>query len=72
MSACQNCISPELMEALQMLKFLVSKGWGLSFTDGLDKDLEIMELEKQAADEVRTPEDMMAFIVSLNEFEEFE
>ena len=54
-----------------MLKFLVSKGWGLSFMDSLDKDSEIMELEKQATDEVRTPEDMMAFIVSLNEFEEF-
>ena len=48
-----------------MLKFLVSKGQGLSLIDGLDKDSEIMELEKQATDEVRTPEDMMAFIVSL-------
>ena len=55
-----------------MLKFLVSKGQGLSFIDGLDKDSEIMELEKQATDEVRTPEDMMAFIVSLNEFGGFE
>ena len=72
MLACCNCISPELMEALQMLKFLVSKGQGLSFIDGLDKDSEIMELEKQATDEVRTPEDIMAFIVSLNEFGEFE
>lgn len=51
-----------------MLKFLVSKGQGLSFIDGLDKDSEIMELEKQATDEVRTPEDIMAFIVSLNAF----
>ena len=70
MSVHCNCISPELMEALQMLK-LVLKGWGFSFMDSLDKVSEIMELEKQATDEVRTPEDMMAFIVSLNEFEEF-
>lgn len=71
MAACRNRISPELMEALQMLKFSVSKGRGLSFTDGLDKDSEIMEVEKQATDEVRTPEDMMVFIASLNELEEF-
>ena len=37
MSARWNHISPELMEALQMLKFSVQKGQGLSFTEGWDK-----------------------------------
>lgn len=72
MSARRNRITPELMEALQMLKFSVQKGRGLNFTEGLDKESEINELEKMATDEGRIPEDMMAFIASLEQLEAFE
>ena len=33
----RNRISPELMEAFQMLKFSVQKGRGLNFTQGMDE-----------------------------------
>ena len=72
MSARRNHISPELMEALQMLKFSVQKGRGLSFTEGWDKESELRELEKLASDEGMIPEDMMAFIASLDEYEALE
>ena len=65
--SCQNHILPELMEALQMLKFSVQKGRGLSFTEGWDKESELRELEKLASDEGMILEDMMAFIASLDE-----
>ena len=72
MSAHQNHISLELMEALEMLKFLVQKGQGLSFTEGWDKESELRELEKLASDEGMIPEDMMAFIASLDEYKALE
>ena len=68
MSAHRNRISPELMEALQMLKFSVLKGRGLRFTEDWDKESEIKELEKLATDEDKVPEDMLAFIASLDQF----
>ena len=55
-----------------MLKFLVQKGWGLSFTEGWDKESEHRELEKLASDEGKIPEDMMAFIASLDEYKALE
>ena len=72
MSARWNHISLELMEALQMLKFLVQKGQGLSFTEGWDKESKLRELEKLASDEGMIPEDMMAFIASLDEYKALE
>ena len=55
-----------------MLKFSVQKGQGLSFTEGWDKESEVRELEKLASDERMVLEDMMAFIVSLDEYEALE
>ena len=55
-----------------MLKFLLQKGRGLSFTEGWDKESELRELEKLASDEGMIPEDMMAFIASLDEYEALE
>ena len=72
MSARRNHILLELMEALQMLKFSLQKGRGLSFTEGWDKESELRELEKLASDEGMIPEDMMAFIASLDEYEALE
>jgi hAT family C-terminal dimerisation region len=65
-TAQRNWISAELMEALQMLKFLVRKGWGLDFTVGLDKLAELGEMETFDNEEAKIPEDMMAFIASLD------
>ena len=60
------------MEALQMLKFSVQKGQGLSFTEGWDRDSELRELEKLVNDEDMVPEDIMAFIASLDQYEALE
>ena len=44
MAARRSRIKPELMEALQMLKFSVKKGRGLDFTTGLGWEAELDEL----------------------------
>ena len=62
-----NRISPDLMEALQMLKFAMHKGKGLNFTTGTARFAEISELEGLALDEQLILEDLMAFIASLEE-----
>jgi hypothetical protein len=49
-----------------MLKFSVRKGRGLDFTVGLDTLVELGKMEIFDNDEAKTPEDMMAFIVSLD------
>ena len=68
-TARHNRISAELMEALQMLKFSVRKGRGLDFAVGLDKLAELGEMETFENDEAKIPEDMMAFIASLDVYE---
>ena len=35
------------MEALQLLKFAIRQGRSLSFTEGLDKDVKLAELEQR-------------------------
>jgi hypothetical protein len=47
----RNRIGPELMEALQMLKFAVQTGKSLNFTAGMGKSVEVSELEALAAEE---------------------
>ena len=71
-TARRNKISPELMEALQMLKFSLRKGRGLNFTAGTSKAAELKELEASASDESVVPADLMAFISSLESQESFE
>ena len=72
MAARRNSISPELMEALQMLKFSTKKGWGLNFTAGTSKIDEVAVLEAIDTEEAKFPEDMMAFIASLDVYEALE
>jgi hypothetical protein len=48
MAARRRRITPELMEALQILKFSICKGPSLSFTEGLSWDDEIREFEYMA------------------------
>jgi hypothetical protein len=45
MAPRRNRISPELMEALQMLKFSIRQGRGLDFTEGTSWNDELKELE---------------------------
>ena len=47
MMARRSQISPELMRALQLLKFSVKQGRGLDFTNGFDWTDELTELETQ-------------------------
>lgn len=65
MSARRNRISPELMEALQMLKFAFKKGYCLDFTAGTGKDSELEALEREMNEEVFIPEDITGFIQAL-------
>ena len=54
-----------------MLKFAVHKGKGLNFTAGTAKSIEIMELEALASDKMMIPEDIMAFIATLQAADDF-
>lgn len=61
MSSRRSRISPELMEALQILKFAVRKGRGdLNFTIGMDwtEELSMLELATACAS---IPEDISSF-----------
>lgn len=71
MSARRNLMGPELMEALQMLKFSVVKGRGLDFTSGTSRAEELKVLEECATHAISIPEDIIAFIRSLDAFEQF-
>jgi len=61
MTPRRNRISPETMEALQVLKFSVRSGQVLNFTAGMRWDDELRELEKNDAYMDQTPEDINAF-----------
>lgn len=63
MRACRNHIGPDLMEALQLLKFSIWQGQSLNFTSGFDWGDKIKELEEDAQQTVN--EDIiLLFIVS--------
>ena len=66
MTTRRNRINPDLMEALQMLKFSVKQGRGLNFTSGTSKESEIMDLELMINEQVSVPEDINGFIRRLN------
>ena len=55
-----------------MLKFAVQKGKTLNFTAGMGRSVELSELEALATEEQLVPEDIMAFIASLDAGEESE
>ena len=55
-----------------MLKFAVRKGKNLNFTAGMGKSVELSELEALAAEEQLVPEDIMAFVASLDAGDESE
>jgi hypothetical protein len=53
----RNHTAPDLMEALQMLKFSVKKGRGLNFTGGTSREEEIALMELETEDRDLVPED---------------
>ena len=55
-----------------MLKFSTKKGRGLNFTAGTSKIDEVAVLEAIDTEEAKFPEDMMAFIASLDVYEALE
>ncbi|KAJ7472383.1 hypothetical protein B0H11DRAFT_1729332, partial [Mycena galericulata] len=57
---CNN-IGPELMEALQMLKFSIKKGRGLNFTAGTSREAELALMELDMAESGLVPEDATGF-----------
>jgi hypothetical protein len=46
-TARRNSLSPCLVEALQLLKYITKQGRGISFIEGLDEVEDFAELEKR-------------------------
>ena len=65
MAARRNRIFPDLMEALQLLKFTLRNGRSLDFTSGLGYMDELHEMERQESEKNDVPEDVTSFIQSL-------
>jgi hypothetical protein len=65
MAPRRNRIKPELMEALQLLKFSFRNGGSLNFTQGLSAEEEMKELEALMEDICCVPGDINAFIAGL-------
>jgi hypothetical protein len=63
-TARRNKLHPQLVEALQVLKFEHKHNNMLNFTAGLDKDEEMIELE--AIEEAQPTEDLNALFQSLH------
>jgi len=63
----RNHISPELMEALQMLKFSSRKGHGLDFMQGLSRQQELETLKGSHSLEIERPEEVAAYASSLRQ-----
>ena len=66
MTMWRNHIGPDLMEALQILKFSVKHSTSvLNFTSGWDENAAMAELEKAMEAEALIPEDISSFIEGL-------
>jgi hypothetical protein len=46
-TARRNALSPDLVEALQLLKYSTKQGRGISFIEGLEAAEELTELERR-------------------------
>jgi len=62
MTARRNRISPELMEALQVLKYSVQNGQALNFTAGMEWNDKLKELENHDMHLQQIPGDINSFI----------
>lgn len=64
-TARRSQLSPQMVEALQLLKFGAKQGRQLTFTDGLDKDEELAGLEEKEAAE--PTEDLRSYFQNIQE-----
>lgn len=65
MAPRRSRISPNLMEALQLLKFTLRNGRSLDFTSGLGYMDELREMENQESEKNHAPKDLTSFVQSL-------
>jgi hypothetical protein len=65
MAPRRSCILPDLMEALQLLKFTLRNGRSLDFTSGLGYMDELCEMEQHVSEQSDVPEDVTSFVQSL-------
>jgi len=65
MTLRRSRIGPDLMEALQMLKFSLRNGKTLNFTVGTTKEDELESLEMEMREELEIPEDVDVLVRSL-------
>ena len=65
MAPRRSRISPDLMEALQLLKFTLRNGRSLDFTSGLGYMDELREMEESVSEQNDVPEDITSFVQSL-------
>jgi hypothetical protein len=59
-TARRNALSPNLVEALQLLKYANKQGKGISFIKGLEEAKELAELEKREEGESIT--DLVSYL----------
>jgi len=50
-TARRNALSPQLVEAFQLLKYATKQGRGMSFVEGLEETQELAELEMREKEE---------------------
>ena len=65
MTPRRNHISTKMMEALQILKYSLQYGRDLNFTEGLNWDDELTEMESSHRVHLHIPEDFDSFIVNI-------
>jgi len=65
MAPRQSHISPDLMEALQLLKFTLRNGRSLDFTSGLGYMDKLCEMEESVSEQNNVPKDVTSFVQSL-------
>ncbi|PBK86058.1 hypothetical protein ARMGADRAFT_1128140 [Armillaria gallica] len=65
-TACRNHLTPEMMEVLQILKFVIHSEGGLNFMQSLSQEAEFEKLECLTRDSIAVPNDLAAFKQSLN------
>ncbi|KIK54988.1 hypothetical protein GYMLUDRAFT_176368, partial [Collybiopsis luxurians FD-317 M1] len=68
---CCNCLSSEMLQALQVLKFGIRTRGTLDFTCGLTYTEELEHLEALMNEEFSVPTDIRAYVNSIHAFETF-
>ena len=67
MAPRRNRISTKMMEALQILKYSLRYGRDLNFTEGLNWDDELTEMESSHRAQLHIPDDFDSFVANIGE-----